>query len=105
MRQVNNQIRKEIFERDNHTCRYCGNKEGPFHADHVYPYSKGGETSIENLVTACANCNTKKQNKIGLWPKPIGYFDVVQEGGFDWLSWMIIFNVYMSLILLGTLLK
>lgn len=73
--QIRSDIREEVFERDGYTCRYCGNKEGPFHADHVYPSSKGGETSIENLVTACVHCNTKKQAKVGLWPKPIGYWE------------------------------
>ena len=64
-------MREEVFRRDKYTCRYCGTKEGPFHADHVYPYSKGGETTVDNLVTACPSCNGKKQAKIGIWPKPI----------------------------------
>jgi hypothetical protein len=68
-------IRQRVFERDNYTCRYCGSKEGPFHADHVYPYSRGGETSINNMVTACARCNTKKSSKVGRWPMPLGYWD------------------------------
>jgi len=69
------EIRNDVFERDNYTCRYCGDTVGPFHADHVYPSSKGGETSIENLVTACVSCNTKKQAVVGIWPKPIGYWE------------------------------
>lgn len=68
-------IRQAVFERDNYTCRYCGSKEGPFHADHVYPWSKGGETSINNIVTACRHCNISKHDKVGIWPKPMGYFE------------------------------
>lgn len=75
-RRMDQCIRLQVFERDEYTCRYCGSKTGPFHADHVYPFSKGGETSISNLVTSCEICNLKKQNKIGLWPKPIGYFSI-----------------------------
>lgn len=68
-------VRKEILRRDNYTCRYCGDKRGPFHMDHVYPYVKGGETTIDNLVTACEACNQSKHDTIGMWPKPIGHFE------------------------------
>ena len=63
-------LRQTVFKRDNYTCRYCG-ASGPevqLHADHVYPESKGGETTIDNLVTACKKCNIKKQAKVGVWP-------------------------------------
>jgi len=79
MKRMDPEIRKRVFERDNYTCRYCGDKDGPFHADHVYPFSKGGETSIDNLVTACEFCNHSKHNRIGRWPKPIGYFEEHEE--------------------------
>lgn len=68
-------IKAAVLQRDKSTCRYCGDKKGPFQADHVYPEMKGGETSLENLVTACATCNRRKHSKVGMWPKPIGYFD------------------------------
>jgi hypothetical protein len=68
-------FREKVFERDGYTCRYCGGRDGPFHADHVYPYKKGGETSIANMVTACERCNTRKGSKVGIYPMPIGYFD------------------------------
>lgn len=100
---MNNEIRKAVFQRDNHTCRYCGTKEGPFDADHVYPASKGGETSVENLVTACTRCNRKKQATVGMWPKPIGYFDN-QEQSTDWLLLMIMTNAVMALMILGGML-
>jgi hypothetical protein len=64
-------LRRQVFKRDNYTCRYCGYTGGPLHADHVYPESKGGETTLENLVTACPNCNERKSNKVGIWPMPI----------------------------------
>ena len=68
-------IRKSILDRDNYTCRYCGSKNSPFHLDHVYPVIKGGETSEQNLVTSCVSCNQKKHSSVGIWPKPIGYFE------------------------------
>jgi HNH endonuclease len=64
-------LRKQVFERDRYTCRYCGYTGGPLHADHVYPESKGGETTLENLSTACPDCNMSKSDKVGIWPLPI----------------------------------
>ena len=76
-------LRRRVFERDGYTCRYCGaSGEGvSFHADHVYPESKGGETTLNNLATACAGCNHKKYTSVGMWPKPIGYFDAKKREG------------------------
>ena len=30
------------------------------HGDHFYPWSKGGSTSLQNFVAACARCNRTK---------------------------------------------
>ena len=64
-----------IFKMDGYACRYCGTPNPPFHLDHVYPVSKGGETSVANLVTACRKCNSSKHSSI-IFPKPIGYFQI-----------------------------
>lgn len=34
------------------------------HGDHFYPWSKGGSTSIQNFVAACARCNRAKGARI-----------------------------------------
>lgn len=34
------------------------------HGDHWYPWSRGGPTSMENFVAACARCNTSKGAKV-----------------------------------------
>lgn len=73
---ISDELRRKVLERDGYKCRYCGNTSGPFHMDHVYPYSKGGETTIDNLVTACSGCNSHKFNKVGLWPLPIQNKDI-----------------------------
>lgn len=52
-----------VYRRDGRICQYCGTSDGPFHIDHVIPRIKGGPDSIENLVVACASCNTKKGSK------------------------------------------
>jgi 5-methylcytosine-specific restriction endonuclease McrA len=54
-------LRRAVFRRDSHTCRYCG-----FHPattiDHIIPFSKGGKTYYENLAAACKDCQKRKDN-------------------------------------------
>jgi uncharacterized protein YbaR (Trm112 family) len=56
-------IRNEIFERDNYTCFYCGERGGKLEADHIKPFSKGGTNDLENLTTSCRRCNRQKKDK------------------------------------------
>lgn len=57
--------RKNLFERDGHTCQYCGRRFGTdrLSIDHVQPRSKGGRTSWENCVLACVRCNSTKGDR------------------------------------------
>ncbi|HOO57633.1 MAG TPA: HNH endonuclease [bacterium] len=57
--------RNNIFMRDRYTCQYCGQVKSPqeLTLDHIVPSSAGGESSWENLVTACKRCNLKKSNR------------------------------------------
>lgn len=55
--------RRNILERDRHTCQYCRYKGEQLTLDHVIPRSRGGGDSWENLVTACVRCNVKKGNR------------------------------------------
>lgn len=56
-------LRREIFERDNFTCTYCGAQGRPLECDHVLPVSRGGTNDRSNLTTACAPCNRSKKDK------------------------------------------
>lgn len=59
-------LRFDVFMRDAFRCRYCGisvDDGAILHADHVIPESKGGPTTLANLVTACIDCNLGKSNK------------------------------------------
>lgn len=57
--------RTNAFLRDRYTCQYCGRKKSVFELtlDHVLPRSSGGETSWENVVTACKACNARKGDR------------------------------------------
>lgn len=52
-------LRWAVFERDNFTCRHCGNRRN-LTVDHVFPESKGGKATMENCQTLCKTCNSRK---------------------------------------------
>lgn len=67
--------RFNVFLRDRFTCQYCGTPF-PTHDltfDHVVPRSRGGRTTWDNVVTACAHCNLLKGNRLphqcGMYPR------------------------------------
>ncbi|WP_297695328.1 HNH endonuclease [Phenylobacterium sp.] len=51
--------RFNLFLRDSFACQYCGAAE-ELTFDHLVPRSRGGRTTWENIVTACARCNLSK---------------------------------------------
>ena len=57
--------RHTVLLRDNYTCQYCGAQppRGELTIDHVVPKVHGGDTSWENVVCACRDCNLKKGSK------------------------------------------
>jgi 5-methylcytosine-specific restriction endonuclease McrA len=69
---VGAKLRKAIYERDGKVCRFCGTEVRYFntgfkrlalpHAeiDHIFPRSRGGETTPENLQLLCNTCNSQK---------------------------------------------
>lgn len=58
------EVADAVWNRDGGKCVYCGSTEN-LHFDHIIPFSKGGDTSIENLQLLCRKCNLEKSNKIG----------------------------------------
>ena len=55
-------LSKQVFERGAYRCVACGSHID-LTCDHIYPESKGGETTLENLQTMCRSCNCKKGAK------------------------------------------
>lgn len=53
--------RKEVFERDDYTCRFCGKRGGDLHADHEKPFAFFSELRfvIDNGRTLCEDCHRK----------------------------------------------
>lgn len=50
---------KALVEEYGGRCAYCL-VGGPLHADHRIPLCRGGSNWIENILPACARCNTRK---------------------------------------------
>jgi 5-methylcytosine-specific restriction endonuclease McrA len=55
--------RRNVFQRDHHTCQYCGYRGDKLSIDHVIPRSRGGQDTWENVTTACIRCNVRKGNR------------------------------------------
>lgn len=56
------ELRDEIFQRDNYTCTYCGQRRTAAYleVDHRVPLARSGSDDPDNLVTACWECNREK---------------------------------------------
>ncbi len=57
--------RLKVYERDQYICRYCQKQLTRFTAtlDHVKPVAEGGDNGLGNLVTACLDCNSRKNKR------------------------------------------
>lgn len=59
-------------------CPYCGSTLGSNpHLDHIYPVSRGGLNTNENLIYCCNTCNIKKADK--------GLYQFCKENGLNYL--------------------
>jgi 5-methylcytosine-specific restriction endonuclease McrA len=65
-RSAKKHFRQSILQAWDCSCAYCGKTATTL--DHVRARSKGGETTRQNLISCCSNCNSRK-------------------GSTDWVSW------------------
>ena len=62
-------LRYKVLLRDGFKCCLCGASPATavgvtLHIDHIQAWSKGGETTLENLRTTCEPCNLGKGNLV-----------------------------------------
>lgn len=62
-------LRYDVLRRDRFRCVLCGASPATdpgcnLHVDHIFPFSKGGQTVKENLRTLCSECNQGKGAKV-----------------------------------------
>jgi 5-methylcytosine-specific restriction endonuclease McrA len=57
--------RARIYIRDRYRCQYCGDQKtaADLTLDHILPRAQGGESTPQNLVSACIKCNQRKGNR------------------------------------------
>jgi len=63
--------RQEILDRSEGRCQTCKTplSKSNFHADHVHPHSRGGQTSTSNGRALCSACNHRIGNR---WREDFG---------------------------------
>jgi hypothetical protein len=60
---ISRKNRFDVFKRDGFCCSYCGahpSRDVLLEVDHIRPVADGGGNDIDNLVTACWDCNRGK---------------------------------------------
>lgn len=65
-------VRVAVWFRDRGLCELCGFQpiEGPWHLDHVIPWSAGGPDSTDNLRVLCEAHNMARSNFVDLTERP-----------------------------------
>ena len=66
-RAISDKLRYQVLKRDDFKCCACGASPAKdpsveLHIDHIIPWSKGGESTLENLQTLCSKCNIGKSD-------------------------------------------
>lgn len=65
-REPSARLKVQVLMRDGNKCRLCGVECNDglhnIHFDHIIPWSKGGETTLDNLQILCSDCNLAKGN-------------------------------------------
>jgi HNH endonuclease len=60
---ISKKTRFDVFKRDGFQCAYCGAHPSEtvlLEVDHIHPVAEGGTNDMDNLVTACWDCNRGK---------------------------------------------
>lgn len=61
--------RREVFDRSEGLCHYCGTTltlDGSWHVEHMVPKALDGTDTPGNLVAACTACNLAKSDRTAL---------------------------------------
>jgi 5-methylcytosine-specific restriction endonuclease McrA len=74
-RSVSDRLRLKVLNRDNFRCVFCGKSPAndigaKLHIDHIKPFSRSGESTLENLQTLCKQCNLGKGNLMDINTPP-----------------------------------
>jgi hypothetical protein len=62
-KQIPDELRLYVYERDGFRCLTCGSRES-LTLDHIHPFSLGGPDTVDNLQTLCRPCNSRKGARV-----------------------------------------
>ena len=62
-RHIPNSVRNDVLARDGYQCVYCGGTDD-LAIDHIFPFSRGGSNTPDNLQVLCRSCNSPKGDSI-----------------------------------------
>ena len=54
---------REVLEKYNHRCAYCGGSDKKLTVEHVVALDNGGSHNKDNIVPACGPCNFRKHTR------------------------------------------
>jgi len=57
------EIRKKVLKRDNYMCIDCGEIEN-LQVHHLIPWRLNDKHEMDNLITLCVSCHTKREHKL-----------------------------------------
>ena len=67
---ISPRLRRAVADRDGWRCCYCHlsqiGQAATFHLDHVWPWSRGGPTTAENLAFQCTGCGLHMSDRVEL---------------------------------------
>ena len=89
------ELKNIVQLRAKNCCEYCLSQEQfatqKFSIEHIFPLSKGGKTTVDNLALACQGCNNYKYNKTEeydeLSGKIVVLFNPRQDNWLDHFQW------------------
>lgn len=76
-RKVSQNVRWQVYRRDDMSCRYCDEQDSALTTDHIMLWEDGGPSTMENMVACCEKCNRTRGNmKYPDWLKSKYYLKV-----------------------------
>jgi len=88
-------LKQITFKRAQGLCEYCKSPANissqPFVVEHIFPKSKGGQSTLENTALSCQGCNNYKYNKTAgidsLTGKTANIFNPRKQSWSDHFAW------------------
>lgn len=91
---------RAVYERDKYCCVYCGLtsskdyrmlRRGELSIDHIKPITRMPRQAVEDLATACIECNMQKTNRT---PEEFGLLPTFLSDGLRYENQMILGGYY-----------